>query len=199
MKQILKTITIILLFSILNSCKKGNADSENIVLEKEMENKKKNEEILTLNSFNFYSSFCEDIFFIEDNKDKRMKVTDFLIEGYVYNKNDSSCYIYCTPYNKETNTLISDSPRKAEGNITLNGKPLKKKFLGKSYSIIVYLDNPKDLRKLEIFNPSEEAAFSTTRDGLIYEAEIKDIKSIKGTFTGIENTLLAFRNGEILD
>jgi len=170
------------------------------ISEESVENQDVKEEAKTMNSFEFMTSYNKDVFFADDNLDKEFKITDFLVEGYNYNRNQNTCLLYCTPYNKETNTSACYTQVGEKAVKTLNGKSIKQFYFEKGYDIVVYLNNPKDIKKLKIFNPSEEFVSTTIR---IYPeiSKIQDLKDIKCTFKGLNENGngLVFVGGEILD
>lgn len=199
MNKFLKPTAFTLLIVLLFSCSNRNMNPVNIP-EEAADTEVKNEEIKTMTSFEFIDSYNKDVFFSDDNLDKEIEITDFLIEGYKYNQRESTSMLYCTPYDKSTSTSPCYNSVQEMATKTLNGKPIKMILMDKGYDIVVYLSNPKDLKKLKIFNPSEE--FASTNKRIYPEiSEIQDLKNIKCTYKGLNengNTLV-FVDGEILD
>lgn len=195
LRQVFLLMSIMTIFSCSN--RNMNSENDNSFIENDSIGNKQ-EEIKSMTSFEFIDSYNKDVFFSDDNLDKEIEITDFLIEGYKYNQGESTCKLYCTPYDKATSTSPCYNDVQEMANKTLNGKPIKLILMDKGYDIVVYLSNPKDLKKLKIFNPSEEFVSTTTR---IYPeiSEIKDLKKIRCTYKGVEQTALVFVDGEILD
>ncbi|ENA1795449.1 hypothetical protein ABF176_002292 [Flavobacterium psychrophilum] len=195
MNKFLKLTAFSLLTTITLSCNNKNINSENNI-----SNDTQKEEIKTLSSFKFINSYSKDVFFADDNLDKEFKITDVLVEGYDYNPRKKTCILYCTPFDKETYTSTCETTIAEKFIKSLNGKKIKQLYLDKGYKMIVYLNNPKDLKKLKVFKSDKEYQSSLTSGGYFPSVyEIKDLKNITGKFKGLEDGVLVFVNGDILD
>ena len=80
---------------------------------------------------------------------------------------------------------------------SLNGNNINQVVVKNSHDYLIYLKNPKDLKKLKLFIPSED--FKSVGDLFGKYNKFTDLVNIKGEFIGIKDEYTVFKNAEILN
>lgn len=194
MKKKISISTFLLLTLLSSSCNKKNSDAENKVKNEETVSKNK-----TITSFQFVNSIKKDMFFLDENLNKEIEISDFLIETYSYISSYNSCTLYCTPYDKKTNTYTYLYGFEEKDSKSLNGKTLNKLQLT-SKEIVASLKDPKDLKKLKMFNPGE--TYLTTKSSEStngpFDSKIVDLVTLKGILILDPKGMLVIKDAEII-
>ncbi|OCB71212.1 hypothetical protein B0A79_22735 [Flavobacterium piscis] len=196
MKKKISISTFLLLTVLSSSCNKKNSDTENKVKKEETVSENK-----TITSFQFVNSIKKDMFFLDENLNKGIEISDFLIETYSYISSYNSCTLYCTPYDKKTNTYVYTYGYEKNDTKSLNGNNLNKLMLS-SPSFVAHLKNPRDLKKLKMFDPNK--TYVTTRNDVDntnepVDSKIIDLVTIKGILIKDPKGILVIEDAEIIN
>jgi hypothetical protein len=158
-----------------------------------------NSENSKINSFQFHDSIVKNIYFSNENFNKDFIVTDLLVSYYKYDSEKMEAYIYCLPYNPTENKFLVGNPIKAKDILTtLNGKKMNQfvydDYEKDSHPFLIYLENPKDLKRLKIFDSSEN--YSGIPSDFKKE-DYRDLITISGQFAEVKDGYIIFNKSKI--